>query len=530
MTQEKSALHPEGDPFGVGRREFLSQTAGGVLAGVALDQAAHATAAQAAAGAASEIVLWDALPLSQAIRTKQVSCVEVMTAYLDHIERVNPAVNAIVSLQPREDLLRQARERDAQLARGELLGWMHGMPQAVKDLALTKGIRTTFGSPLFAEFVPEVDAIIVERVKRAGALIIGKTNTPEFGLGSHTYNEVFGITRNAYDPSRSAGGSSGGAAAALALRMLPVADGSDMMGSLRNPAAFNNVLGFRPSQGRVPFAPSLELFVQQLGYEGPMARTAADLARLLATQAGPDPRAPLSIEQDPGLFAAPLQRDLKGARVAWLGDLGGHLTIEPGILDLCRDNGLRALESLGCTVEEARLDFPPERIWQTWLVWRHWLVGGGLAPFADDPAKRAKLKPEALWEIEGGRKLSAFDVYKASQARSALYQAVSAMFRTFDYLALPTAQLFPFAAELHWPKEIKGRGMDIYHRWMEVVTLATLSGCPTINLPVGFNEAGLPMGMQVIGRHHDDLAVLQLAQAYETATGWVQKRLPPALA
>lgn len=509
---------------GLDRRRFLAragQAGAGILGTMSIAKPADA--------ALPEIVALDARELSDAIRTKRVSCVEVMTAYLDHIDRVNPVVNAIVSLQPRETLLRQAQERDAQLARGEHLGWMHGVPQAVKDLALTKGIRTTFGSPLFADFVPEVDAAIVERAKRAGSIVIGKTNTPEFGLGSQTYNPVFGTTRNAYDPSRCAGGSSGGAAAALAMRMLPVADGSDMGGSLRNPAAFNNVVGFRPSQGRVPLAPALEVFVQQLGYEGPMGRTVADVAMLLATQAGHDARAPLSLGEDPAVFAEPLKRDLEGARVGWLGDHGGYLAMEPGILDLCRTNGLKALETVGCTVEEARLDFPPERIWTTWLAWRHWLVGGGLSAFHADPAKRAKMKPEAIWEVEGGQKLSAFDVYQASQARTALHQAVLKAFGTHNYLALPTAQVFPFDAEVHWPKEIVGRTMDTYHRWMEVVFLATLAGCPVINLPVGFNEAGLPMGMQVIGPPRADLAVLQLGHAYEQAAPWVRDRLPPTL-
>lgn len=512
------------------RRDFLGHATAGALAtlsGGAMTESARA--ATATGVVAPELVLMDARSLSDAIRARHVSCVEVMTAYLDHIERVNPVVNAIVSLQPREGLLAEAKARDEELARGEYRGWMHGLLQAVKDLAQTRGIRTTFGSPLFADFVPEVDSAIVERAKRAGAIVIGKTNTPEFGLGSQTYNPVFGVTRNAYDPSRCAGGSSGGAAAALALRMLPVADGSDMGGSLRNPAAFNNVIGFRPSQGRVPAAPALEVFVQQLGYEGPMGRTVADVAMLLSIQAGHDPRAPLSLADDPARFAEPLDRHLKGTSVGWLGDHGGYLAMEPGILDLCRDNGLKTLETIGCTVEETRLDFPPERIWTTWLVWRHWLVGGGLSAFYADPAKRARMKPEAIWEVEGGQKLLAFDVYKASMARTALYQAVLQAFATHDYLALPTAQVFPFAAETHWPKEIAGRTTDTYHRWMEVVFLATLAGCPVINLPVGFNAAGLPMGMQVIGPPRADLAVLQLAHAYEQAAPWVRDYLPPSL-
>ncbi len=520
--------HPtDAHATGLDRRALLSSAAGGLVASMTLGNPTFAGAAQAAANA-SELVMMDALPLSQAIQAKQVSCVEVMTAYLDHIERVNPAVNAIVSLQPREDLLRQAQERDAQLARGEYLGWMHGMPQAVKDLAATQGIRTTFGSPLFKDFVPETDGIMVARMKRSGAIVIGKTNTPEFGLGSQTYNEVFGTTLNAYDQSRIAGGSSGGAAVSLALRMLPVADGSDMMGSLRNPGAFNNVFGFRPSFGRVPSGPAMEVFVQQLGYEGPMGRTVSDLAMLLSIQAGHDARAPLSIEQDPAIFAEPLKRDLKGTRIAWLGDFGGYLAMEPGVKELCQ-SAFPAFETIGCQVEEALPDFPPEKIWDTWLTWRHWLISGSLGVPYSDPAKRALMKPEAVWEVEGGLKLSASDVYKASVARSAWYQAVRKMFETYDFLALPTAQVFPFDAKTHWPKEINGRSMDTYHRWMEVVTPATLSGCPTINVPVGFNAAGLPMGMQLIGPEHADLAVLQIAYGYEQATGWVQKRLPPLL-
>src|SRR3954464_3191194 len=294
----------------------------------------------------SDIVMMDALALSRAIHGKQVSCAEVMIAYLDHIAALNPTVNAIVSLQERSDLLQQAGSRDAQLARGESLGWMHGFPQAIKDLTATKGIRTTQGSRIFKDFVPAADAIIVERVKRAGAIVIGKTNTPEFGLGSNTYNDVFGKTLNAYDQSKTAGGSSGGAGVSVALHMLPVADGTDHGGSLRNPGAYNNVFGFRPSFGRVP-ANALDGFYAIMGTPGPMARNVPDLAALLSVQAGYDPRAPLSNEQNSAPFAGPLQRDFKGTRIAWAGDFGGHLPFEPGILDLCKA-ALQVFESLGC--------------------------------------------------------------------------------------------------------------------------------------------------------------------------------------
>jgi amidase len=363
-------------------------------------------------------------------------------------------------------------------------------------------------------------------MKAAGAIVIGKTNTPEFALGSHTFNPVFGTTLNAYDQAKTAGGSSGGAAVALALRMLPVADGSDHGGSLRNPAAFNNVLGFRPCYGRVP-ANTEEVFLPQLGVAGPMARKVADLAQLLAVQAGYDPRVPLSIAQDPAIFRGPLERDVNGVRLGWLGDLDGHLPIEAGILDLCRE-ALHAFEDLGCVVEEVVPAFDPERIWQAWLILRRWQVGTTLAAFYKDPAKRAQMKPEAQWEAEGGGKVSALELSQASAVRTAWYQTVRRLFERYDYLLLPTAQVFPFDAKMRWPKEVAGRPMDTYHRWMEVVIPATMSGCPALSVPVGFNAGGLPMGMQVIGPNHGELAVLQLAFAYEQATGF-DKALPPLL-
>src|SRR5690349_2675939 len=281
-----------------------------------------------------DIVELPAHALSEAIRARQVSCREVMQATLARIDAVNPLHNAIVSLRDGDALLREADERDAQLSRRATpagpIGWMHGIPQAIKDVAQTAGIRTTLGSLVLRDFVPAKDGLMVQRMKAAGCIVIGKTNTSEFGLGSHTFNEVFGTTRNAYDPSRTAGGSSGGAAVALALRMLPVADGSDHAGSLRNPAAFNNVLGFRTTFGCVPSAEG-DVFLPALGVIGPMARTATDLALLLSVLAGYDPRAPLSAAGDPARFIAPLDRDFSGTRIGWLGDLGGHLAFEPGV-------------------------------------------------------------------------------------------------------------------------------------------------------------------------------------------------------
>lgn len=468
-----------------------------------------------------------AVQLSRAIHRREVSCREVMEATLARIGRLNPQVNAIVSLQPADVLLRQADERDAQLVRGESMGWMHGFPQAPKDLAATAGIVTTQGSPLLRDQVPAVDAIVVERARRAGAILIGKTNTPEFGLGSHTYNPVFGITRNAWDPLRSAGGSSGGAAVALALRMLPVADGSDMMGSLRNPAAWNNVFGLRPSLGRVPYGPAPELYFQQLGTEGPMARTVADLAMLLSVQAGADPRVPLSSAEAPSVFAHALQRDVRGWRVGWLGDFDGHLAMEPGVMDVCRD-ALRYFETLGCTVEEVPPPFDMERLWRAWCTLRGFLVAGSLGALYADPRLRERLKPEAVWEVENGLKLTASDVWRASFDRSAWYRAVTRLFETFDVLVLPSAQVFPFPAELHWPAAVGGRAMDTYHRWMEVVIGGTLAGLPVASVPAGFGPGGLPMGMQLMGPPRRDLRVLELAHAYEQVQPCTRRR-PPLL-
>ncbi len=476
-------------------------------------------------GNLSEIVCLSAVELSDAIKDKVVSCVDVMKSYLAQIDKLNPTFNAIVSLRNHDELLSDAAQKDLELAKGIYHGWMHGFPHAVKDLAATKGIPTTMGSPLLANDITKHDAIFVERLKKAGAIVIGKTNTPEFGLGSQTYNKVFGTTYNAYDPELCAGGSSGGASVALATRMLPVADGSDMMGSLRNPAAYNNIIGFRPSFGRVPFGPTMEIFSQQLGYEGPMGRTVRDTAMLLSTMAGFDPRIPLSISEDPLQFAGSLQADMKGRKIAWLGDFNGYLPMEPGILEMCRSS-LEHFERLGCIVESLTVDYPMEKLWQTWLTLRHWLIAGTAGPLYGNIENRDKMKPETIWEIEGGLALSASDVINASADRSEWYGTVAKFFSQYDYLVLPSAQVFPFDAKIHWPKEVAGKTMDTYHRWMEITIPGTLSGCPIVSVPVGFNSQGLPMGMQIIGPATKDLKVLQLANAFEQVSEWT-KKVPP---
>ena len=505
------------------RRSMVSLV-GGALVGAA-------TNAEPAAGAPkpadpSEIVMMDAVALGGAIRSGQVSCVEVMGAYLDHIEAVNPRVNAIVALQDRAGLLAQAKERDAQRARGEIMGPLHGFPHAVKDLAWVKGIRSTSGSPILKDFIPTEDVLPVERLRAAGAIFIGKTNAPEFGLGSNTYNPVYGATCNAYDQAKTAGGSSGGAAVSLALRMLPVADGSDFGGSLRNPAGWNNVFGFRTSFGVVATG-GREVWLPSMGVSGPMARNVPDLAMLLSVQAGRDPRAPLSVEGDGRRFLAPLSAEMKGRKIAWLGDFGGAAPYEPGVLDLCRA-ALKTFESMGCVVEEAVPDHSAEAAWQAFMRLRWWTEGGSLLAYYQDPAKRALLKPEAVWEIENGLKLSAYDVTAASVTRTAWSNAVGRLFERYDYLVAPTAQVFPFDIKEHWPHEIAGQGMSTYHEWMKAVCLVTMTGCPSLAVPAGFGPQGLPMGLQIIAPVHHEMACLQLAHAYDQASQWTRKR-PPAL-
>jgi amidase len=473
-----------------------------------------------------DIVALDAIALSKAIHARDVSCVEVMNAYLDQIDRLNPRVNAIVALENRASLLTQANERDAQLTRKESLGVLHGFPQAPKDILPVAGMVTTKGSPIYANQISATDAVVFERMRNAGAIFIGRTNTPEFGLGGHTYNPVYGTTRNAFDPSRSAGGSSGGAAVATALRMLPFADGSDMMGSLRTPAAFNHVFGFRSSPGCVPYAPADDVFFQQFSVAGPMARTVPELGMLLSVQAGFDARAPLSRRSDRAAdFANALERDMRGLRIGWLGDMNGHLPLEAGLMDIYT-NALRHFETAGLSVEAATIEFNCHRLWQAWLDLRSFTFAGTNAPLYRDAATRAKLKPEAVWEIERGLALSAADVARAARDRSAFYQAINALFERFDFLVMPSAQVFPFDATLDWPHAVGERAMDTYHRWMETVVPATMASLPALSAPAGFGSNGLPAGLQIIGPTQMDLAVLQVGLAYQLASGVSDVRSP----
>jgi amidase len=477
----------------------------------------------------------DAHALSHAIHTRQVSCHEVMQATLTRLDLFNPKLNAVINRAPHDLLLQQAKARDADLAPGRTAhgsrGFMHGFPHAVKDTGHVAGLPTTMGSPLLAHTVAPEDSLYVARMKAAGCIVIGKTNIPELGLGSNTYNTLFGCTPNAWDASVTAGGSSGGAAVALAHRLLPLADGSDFMGSLRNPAGWNHVFGLRPSQGLVPAWPKADVWVAQLATDGPMARTVHDLAALLSIQAGHDARAPLSYG-DAGQSFLPAAQDhimsnVKGVRIAWLGDLDGHLAMDPGVLATC-ESALAVCAAAGAHVEPTPLGFSADAVWQAWWVWRAALVAPTVADLiASAPDARTKIKAEALWEHAQAQRLRVTDFMQASSVRSAFYQHLLGLFDCFDLLALPTAQVWPFDVHTDWPKDINGRTMDTYHRWMEVMAYATFAGLPAVSVPAGFHRNGRwPMGLQLIGRPKGDAALLHFAAGYEALVPALMARRP----
>jgi Asp-tRNA(Asn)/Glu-tRNA(Gln) amidotransferase A subunit family amidase len=461
--------------------------------------------------------------LAAAIAAREVSCVDVARDHLAHADAVNPAVNALVARIEPEAVLAEAAQRDAELARGEHRGVLHGVPQACKDLAEVAGQPFTAGSPVFASRVGLVDAPHVARMRAAGAVFVARTNTPELGFGSQTYNPVWGTTRNPYDLARTVGGSSGGAAAALATRMLPAADGSDYMGSLRNPAAWANVYGLRPSRGRVPGVPG---FVAQLGEAGPMARSVADLAALLGVMTAGGAVGPLD-RADPLDVTDLRPADPTGLRVGWLGDLGGRLATEPGLLALAR-GPVDVLAGLGAVVEEVVPAFDLDRLWEAFLRWRWWNAVE-MAPLVEDPALREQLKPELVWEIERGVGLAAREVSWASTVRAEWFAAVVALFGRFDVLLAPATQVHPFAADVPWPGEIDGRAMDTYHRWMETVAPWSMAGVPVLGMPAGFTSDGLPVGVQLIGPPGGERRVLEVALTHEAATDWSARR-PPLLA
>jgi amidase len=455
-----------------------------------------------------------ATDLLKQLANRQVSASDVMQATLDRIAKVNGEVNAIVALRDSDGLMAEAKACDD----GPITGPLHGLPIAVKDLVNVAGVVSSQGSPVFQDHVPASDDLIAARMRQAGAILIGKTNTPEFGLGSHTFNPVYGATRNPYDADRTCGGSSGGAAVALATGMVALADGSDMMGSLRNPAAWNNVYGFRPSWGRVPSDPVGDSFLHQLSTLGPMARCPEYLGVLLDVISGPDPRLPLAVESAP--VSPVTAADLQGLRIGWLGDWGGAFPTEPGILDICKD-AMDVFETRGARVEDVAPPFDAEKLWTSWITLRSFSVAAGLEPLA---SQKEHLKDSAQWELDRGLAMSAMEVHHASVIRSEWFRCAANLFEQFDALVLPSAQIWPFSVDLPYPTEIAGRTMDTYHRWMHVTIPVSLIGLPCLAAPAGFGTQGLPMGFQLFGPRGSDRKLLSVGAAYHAETNWPNKR------
>jgi amidase len=463
----------------------------------------------------TSICFMSAVEMARQIRSKKLSAREALAAHLKQIERVNLKVNAIVTLVA-EMATEAAAKADEMQAHNSSLGPLHGLPVAHKDLLETRGIRTTYGSPLYKDYIPAEDNIVVERMRRAGAIIIGKTNTPEFGSGSQTFNKVFGATHNPYDLTKTCGGSSGGAAVALACGLTPVASGSDTGGSLRNPAAFCNVVGFRPSAGRVP-NPKAAFGWSTLSTSGCLGRSVADLALALSAIAGPDPGAPLSINEPGDRFARPLDRNFKGVRVAWFKDLGG-VPFDSRVRAVV-DGHRKTLESLGCIVDQAEPDFAPAEI--SFRILRAW---GSAATYG----ARLHEHPDAFKdtlkaEIEEGLRLTGSDLTRAETAHGQLWRRFQTFLEKYEYFILPTTQLPPFEINTPYPTEIAGVKFTSYIDWMKSCWYISATGNPAASVPGGFTPEGLPVGVQIVGRDKQDFSVLQIAHAFEQATGFGKK-------
>ena len=463
--------------------------------------------------------LWrrSATELAAAIRRREVSCVEVMQAHLARIEAVNPLLNAIVSLDA-ELGLREAAAADVALGRDEAPGSLHGLPMAIKDLEDTAGMRTTYGSPIYRDHVPTADTLMVARLRRAGAIVIGKTNTPEFGAGSQTFNPVFGATRNPYDRARTSGGSSGGAAAAVASGMVPFADGSDLGASIRNPASFCNVVGLRTAPGRVPAVPSDSAW-NPMGVRGPLARSVEDAALLLRAMAGPDPRAPLSLDDPPEAFVLGAGVDPRGLRIAWSRNLG-DLPVEPAVSAVLEDHRA-ALEAMGCVVEDVEPDLTAAD--DAFEVLRGVGFAQAFGPTLETVGDQ--LKETIRWNTRVGLALTGADVARALGLQTEMYERMRALLERYDALALPVSQVAPFAVEQEWVTEIAGTAMGSYLEWMRSCSRISVTAHPALSLPAGFTPDGLPVGVQLVGRQRGELALLRLAATVEQATG-VGRRAP----
>jgi amidase len=461
-----------------------------------------------------------ATTLQQLYRSRKVSPLEVMQAVFARIDAVNPRLNAYVTLA-RESALAGARKATAALTRRASLGPLHGVPVSIKDLTPTKGLRTTWGSKIFEHHVPDEDALYVARLKAAGAIVVGKTNTPEFGAGGNTFNAVFGVTRNPWNPALTCGGSSGGAAVALATGMGPLAQGSDLGGSLRTPAAFCGVVGFRTTPGLIPVYPS-DLAWDSLAVTGPMARTVADVALMLSVMAGPDDRAPLSYEVDTRRFPAAVKRpSIKGWRVAWTPDLNGLIPVDHEVAAVA-ERATRVFRSLGARVERACPDFSEVND----IV----LATRGIGMVARHADKLAQWEPVMqkglVWNIKQGLSLTPEQIARGETLRTRLWQRVRGFMETRDLLVLPTVAMPPFPVEQPYPTEINGKTAEHYTQWFFLTYGITVTGLPVISVPCGFTKAGLPVGLQIVGRRRQEAAVLRAAAAFEAAAPWADK-IPP---
>jgi amidase len=468
-----------------------------------------------------DVIFASARELAQQIKSRQVSCREVMTAFLAQINRLNPRLNAIVARLDDDACLALADRADKALTNGGPIGPLHGLPTAIKDLEPVVGFPQSKGSPIHRDLMPDADSVLVERVRRAGAVLIGKTNVPEFGMGSQTYNKVYGTTLNAYDPTKTAGGSSGGAAVAVATGMLPIADGGDLGGSLRNPANFNNIVALRPTVGLVPIAPTQIPFVG-VSTKGMLARSVADVAFGLSAVAGADARDQQSFASEPQSFAGPLDRDLRGVRVAWSLDLGG-LPLDRRVRTVLEAQR-KTFEDLGCIVEDACPDFGNVndvflalRTWASWSIYKDLLA-----------QHRPQFKPEAIWDIESGAHLTGEDVGRALVQQGLLLERMRTFQQNYEFLVCAVNQVPPFDATEPWPTSIDGVAMENYVAWMKTTYWISTTCRPAISVPAGFTEDGLPVGIQIVGRYRDDLNVLKIAHAFEQATGFGRRRPPNA--
>lgn len=462
--------------------------------------------------------------LTAAIAGGQLSPSEALQAHLARIDEVNPQVNAVVTLDP-ERARRQARAADDAVVRarrdGSALPPLTGVPMTHKDTLATAGMRTTLGSPLFADHVPDRSALLIERLQRAGVITTGKNNVPEFAAGSHTFNPVFGTTYNPYDLSRSAAGSSGGAAAAIAVGIQPAGDGSDTGGSLRTPGSFNNLVGYRPSHGRIPMAPTKNPWAWQARH-GFLARTVADIRLLMAAVAGPSPEVPESLPAD-GAYAPETARDIAGLRIAWTPDFGLGLPVERAVLETLLPQ-LRVFGELGCPVEEAAPDLRhAEEVFQTTRAFDFALLYGDLVS-----RHRDSIKDAVVWNVDKGLALTAQDLISAQRARAALLTSVREFFTRYDVLLAPASQVVPFDAGIEFPVSIEGEPMPTYLDWMRAASTITATGLPSLSVPGGFTPDGLPVGLQIVTADRADRLLLRVAEAFEQATGFHARR--PALA